>query len=161
MIGRITVLALALMSSSALAQDSQATAFGADFCAGRMADDMSSIEARLSPDLAAVLAAAMLRNDEIQAAHPDEKPPLGDGIPWSSWPDQPDACAVTATAHSATHSGITIRYSFADEPEADYEDTLVVMPDPAGAQELLLDDVLFVDDLNLSDLLRTVTETAN
>src|SRR5262245_6897934 len=64
------------------------------FCMAMTIGDMTMISDYLTPELYAAIGQALLKNDEIQKLHPDEKPPLGDGVPWASYQDAVENCAV-------------------------------------------------------------------
>ena len=89
---------------------------------------MSPIVPLLTPDLAATIADAQQRSDTIQAAAPDEKPPLGDGVPWSSWTDYADGCEVGVPEGDETKTMVPIGHRFSDSPDADYLDHLLLVP---------------------------------
>ncbi|MCR6635085.1 hypothetical protein [Devosia sp.] len=97
----LALAALFLLPTTTIAAEPTPADFGAAFCKGGIDNDMSAIEAALTPDLAKVIAEAEAKNAEIQAATPDEKPPLGDGLPWRSWPDYADGCEVGTIAEDA------------------------------------------------------------
>lgn len=134
-------LALAV-PAPAMADAMTPQALGERFCTAMLDPSVDPLTL-VTPDLADVIADALSRNAEIQAAAPDEKPPLGDGIPWRSWQDLPDDCAVGAINNTAIQSGVTLRYSFSASPTADFADTLVVAPVPGDEQHLGVDDIVF------------------
>jgi len=55
---------------------------GEIFCIASQGNDMVPVEALLTPQLSEAIAEARQRNVTLAAAHPDDKPSLGDGIPW-------------------------------------------------------------------------------
>ncbi|HEY0031988.1 MAG TPA: hypothetical protein VGB81_01880 [Devosia sp.] len=129
---------------------------GEIFCLGRLSNDMAPVLAITSPLLATTIAHAQARNDVVQRAAPDEKPPLGDGIPWQSYPDHATQCTVGNPVSSATMTGIEIDYGFPDSPEANFTDTLVLVPVPvqAGFEPFLrIDDVVYETGGTLVELL--------
>ncbi len=144
-------LALAL-PASAMASAMTPQTLGERFCTA-MLDPSSDPLTLVTPALADVITSALARNAEIQAAVPDEKPPLGDGIPWRSWQDLPDGCAVGPIDNRATQSGVTLRYSFSEEADADFEDVLVVAPIPGHAPNLGVDDIVFSTGSTLREAL--------
>jgi hypothetical protein len=113
---------------------------------------MSAIYSDLTPDLAAIIADAEAKNAKIQADAPDEKPPLGDGLPWRSWTDYADGCEVGAITEDASKTLVEIRYSFAAAPDANYTDQLVLVPATTGSG-WLLDDVKLMDEMTLRSAL--------
>lgn len=145
--------ALFLLPTTTFAAESTPADFGAAFCKGSIDNDMSAIEAALTPDLAKVIAEAESKNAEIQAAAPDEKPPLGDGLPWRSWPDYADGCEVGDITADAGQTLVEIRYSFTGSPEANYADHLVLIPATTSGDSWQLDDVRLIDDMTLRSVL--------
>ncbi len=145
--------AVLLLPASALAAGSTPADLGAAFCKASIDDDMAPVEAALTPDLAAVIAEAEANNAKIQAAAPDEKPPLGDGLPWRSWPDYADGCEVGTIAEDAGKTLVEIRYSFASAPDANYADHLVLIPAAAGSDSWQIDDVNLMDGMTLRSVL--------
>ncbi|WP_286719345.1 hypothetical protein [Devosia sp. 63-57] len=102
----------------------------------------------LTPDLAATIADAQQRSDTIQAAAPDEKPPLGDGVPWSSWTDYADGCEVGVPEGDETKTMVPIGHRFSDSPDADYLDHLLLVPvvvETGKPPIWRLDDIQFTD----------------
>ncbi|MFD1251260.1 hypothetical protein DEVEQU_01915 [Devosia equisanguinis] len=121
---------------------------GAIFCTAAIAGDMSPIVPLLTPDLAATIADAQQRSDAIQAAAPDEKPPLGDGVPWSSWTDHADGCEVGVPKGDESRTVVPIGHRFADSPGADYTDRLLLVPvvvETGKPPIWRLDDIQFTD----------------
>jgi hypothetical protein len=108
---------------------------GQIFCIGSLGNDMSPVWGVLSEDLTYLLKDASARNNEYQVAHPGEKSPLGDGIPWRSWPDYADGCTVgepseaeLLTRETNLLARVVINYTFSDAPSANYSDTLILLP---------------------------------
>ena len=126
---------------------------GQIFCIGSLGNDMAPVEALLSPGLQALIADAWEKNAAFESAHPGDKPPLGDGLPWRSYPDYADGCTVGAISGDATSTSVEIRYAFKDYPDAGYTDQIVLVPaaDQPGAWEI--DDIHLMDDLTLSTIL--------
>jgi hypothetical protein len=117
---------------------------GQVFCIAMMGYDEGPIAGLLTPDLGAAIALAQARNAEIAARAPDEKPPLGDGIPWKSWPDSPSSCTVTGTVYMMDESRVRIHYSFEGASEVDYTDTLALklLPQSNGLKAWRIDNVI-------------------
>jgi hypothetical protein len=110
------------------------------FCATRTAGDAEGVKPLLTPELLAKVNEAERRNDIIQQANPDEKPPFGDGIPYQSFPDLPSACSVGAVEDKSGKAEIAVTYEFAGHPGAGFTDTLVLVPADGG---YLVDDIRF------------------
>ncbi len=122
------------------AADEPATQLAEAFCAARLAYDEEAIRALLSADLLDLIARAEEVDARIAAAEPDEKPPLGDGIPYTSYWDAPESCTPGAVINHATASSVEVVYSYAGEPDWGWTDRLVVVP---VEDRLAIDDVLF------------------
>jgi hypothetical protein len=148
----LALATLLLLPGVAPAAESTPADFGAAFCKASLDDDMSAIYSDLTPDLAAIIADAEAKNAKIQADAPDEKPPLGDGLPWRSWTDYADGCEVGAITEDASKTLVEIRYSFAAAPDANYTDQLVLVPATTGSG-WLLDDVKLMDEMTLRSAL--------
>lgn len=119
---------------------------GQIFCIGRQGNDMAPVLALTSPVLNAAIAYAEARSAAIQLAAPDEKPPLGDGVPWQSWQDYAPQCTVGEIKTSATMTGVSIDYAFPDQPDANWSDTLVLVPvvtKPGMPPFLRIDDITY------------------
>src|ERR1700722_9098027 len=65
----------------------------------RLGNDMTPVEALLTPALQQAIAAADKRNAAWAKKHPGDEPPLGDGLPWQSTPDY---AALCTTSHATT-----------------------------------------------------------
>lgn len=125
------------------------TQIGQIFCIGSLGNDMAPVEAVLSPDLSVFVANAWARNAGFVEQAPDEKPPLGDGLPWRTWQDYADGCLVGVAEEKGDDAFVIIGYSFSEYPRANYENTLVltrVLPDTGGSEP-----VWRIDDIDLGD----------
>lgn len=149
----ILLAALVLPAAPVLAASTTPTDFGGLFCRASLADNMGPIAALFTPDLAETVRHAIALNDEIQAAHPDEKPPLGDGLPWRSWTDSASTCLVEGVKEEGNTASVTIRYGFDDTPDADYSDTLILTN--LGGGDWRLADIELVDGARFRDILET------
>ncbi|KKB10647.1 hypothetical protein VE25_16885 [Devosia geojensis] len=140
-------LALAALASPALAQPAPTgpALIGELFCLALTGGDVEAIRSALTTDLNAAIDAALERNDAIQAENPDEKPPLGDGVPWSGAPDYAPECTPSIGTETAGAAQVTIRHGFPDEPDADYTDTLhlVTVEGRYGQTLWRIDDIAF------------------
>jgi len=123
--------------------------FGQIFCIASLGNDMTPIEAMLTPVLNAAIAEADINESLAVHRAPDEKPPLGDGLPWRSVPDYADGCTVgTVNIHDAEAS-VEIHYSFSQHPDAGYTDTLLLAQvfSTAGMPQVWrLDDIILAND---------------
>lgn len=91
----------------------------------------------LTPSLRAAMDEAVKKNDTWEAAHPGEKPPLGDGVPFQSYPDTPEKCVAGAVSADGTE--VDIEYQF-DDPLANWTDR-VKLATVDG--RLMVDDILY------------------
>jgi hypothetical protein len=97
---------------------------GEIFCISRLGNDDGILDGVLTDELRTHIEYAQARNDVIYAQAPDEKPPLGDGTPWQSFPDYAAECAIGSVAIEGKTAKVVIQYVFPEEPAADYADTL-------------------------------------
>ncbi len=138
----------ALVATSATAQDPAILApeqIGQIFCLGRLGNDMAPVEALLTSGLTAAIADAEAKNDVIAQAHPDEKPPLGDGIPWQAYPDYADQCTPGNAILMMDEATVAIAYGFKDYPDAAFTDTLKLklVDGPPGWRVWRIDDIAY------------------
>ncbi len=155
---RLIVLPLALLASipAAAAEPQMPAHVVAEmFCMARTVGDMTLIDDYLSSGLYQAIDVALLRNAEIQKQAPDEKPPLGDGVPWASYPDAVPSCVVDYDAARTRPTEIPVTYAFPDAPEAGWTDTLVLVNVEGEWQ---LDDVLYRDGGRLTEALVSAFE---
>jgi hypothetical protein len=154
---------LTLLSALALPAHAQMVTLtpaqiGEIFCIGSLGNDMAPVEALLSPDLSALVAEARQHSEALAAARPDEKPPLGDGLPWRTWQDYADGCTV---APGSDDEEAIIQYSFAATPDASYSNTLRlvrVTQAPGGELVWRIDDIALGDRQSMRGALITALE---
>lgn len=121
---------------------------GQIFCIGSLANDMAPVEALLTPDLRAVIEEAWVNNAAFEVANPGDKPPLGDGLPWRTWPDYADGCTVADGEVEREAASVVINYAFADAPDGNYSNFLLLKPvTMADGAEI----VWRIDDIDLRD----------
>ena len=130
---------------AAIAQDepkSAEQAFGEVFCLVKDFPPAAGPTMIVTPALADEIGKALARNDVIAKAHPDEKPPLGDGVPFQSYQDATPTCEVGKIAGEGIGAVVEIRHIFPDTPSANYSDRLVL---GQGWQKDVygIDDVLY------------------
>ena len=101
---------------------------GQIFCIGRLGNDMSPVSGVLNDDLGALIDDAFARSNAYLDSHPGDKPPMGDGVRWSSFPDYADGCTVGDASVRDLVAYVVINYTFSDYPEANYADTLMLLP---------------------------------
>lgn len=126
--------------SAALADD-EAVAMAQAFCSLRTVEGGNGLMYLASPALQEAIAVAMAENAKIQQAAPDEKPPLGDGIPWQSYPDVSDTCEPGNVSAEGDAKIAEVKHGFDDEANEGWTDRLVLVAGEGGT--LLVDDVRF------------------
>ncbi|WP_421759287.1 hypothetical protein [Devosia sp.] len=128
---------------------------GEAFCLSRLTGDTGPITGLLTPELTVAIADAEAKNDTIQKQAPDEKPPLGDGIPWQSWTDYADKCTVGAVTLMQNEAKVAIDYAFTEYPEANFTDTLELrlIPGPYDNTLWRLDNIAYATDSDLKTVL--------
>lgn len=142
MMTRAALLATALLTGgSALAAETDAIPYAEAFCSLRTADFGAARFYLLSPALAAAVVAALERNAAIAAENPGDKPPLGDGIPYQSYPDAAPSCAAGTVTAEGDRLVAEVKYSFPDAPDAGWTDRLVLVAGDGGV--LLVDDIRY------------------
>jgi hypothetical protein len=119
---------------------------GQIFCLSRLGSDEGPITGILSPELTAAIGDAWSKNDAWAAANPpDEKPPLGDGIPWQAWPDYAATCTVGLATLMKTDAKVEIAYGFPESPDADFTDTLLLkrVTSEFGLEQWRIDNIAY------------------
>lgn len=153
-------LLISMTAFGASAEDqprSAAAAFGAAFCLMKDNPPGPDLMVLATPSLAAEIGKALAKNDEIQKAHPDEKPPLGDGIPFQSYPDLSPKCEVGKVEGEGAGAVVEIRHGFPEAPSADYSDR-IVLGHGWTRGTLGIDDVLYGEKGGGGTLRRTLAE---
>lgn len=136
----LIILPVALLAAQTGHAAEGAHAIAEKFCAAQVAGDEAAVRALFSPELERVVAEAERRNAAVAAAAPDEKPPLGDGIPYQGFPDRAPECRVGAERTKGGAVEVEIGYDFPAQPNSGWTDRLVIRPAPDG---LAIDDILF------------------
>lgn len=139
-----SLLAATLWTGVALAGE-EANALGEAFCKARLANDDKATRALLTPSLAKVVEEAQARSDLVAKSVPDEKPPLGDGIPYQAFPDVPAGCEVGAVTEKSGYVEVIVTYRFPDSPNADWSDRLKVVTE---SRKAMVDDVIYANVVN-------------
>jgi hypothetical protein len=118
------------------AADTVATAF----CEAVRASDEAAAEALMTPELQAAIARLRQTDAAFRTAHPDEKPPLGDGLRLTAFPDGLQSCTPEAVAADSA----VLVYAPGIDPAAQWRDRLVLVPAPDG--RVLVADILYAPD---------------
>lgn len=102
----------------------------ASWCAAVSARDEAMATALMSPDLQQAVALARIANAAFQTAHPGEKPPLGDGLRLTAFPDGIDTCTPAAQPDG------TVRLTMqpAGSAEGAWFDEMIPVAGPSGAR---------------------------
>jgi hypothetical protein len=153
---RLLAVPFAILALPAAAQDGPITItpeqIAEIFCIARIGNDMAPVEGLLSESLTAAIAEAEAKNDVIAAAAPDEKPPLGDGIPWQTWPDYAAECEPGAVTLTMDRAEVQVLYGFPDSPGANFADKLelTLVEDPTiGTGRWRIDNVVYAEQGDL------------
>jgi hypothetical protein len=109
----------------------------------------------LSRSLTQLVNDALKKNDEIASAKPNEKPPLGDGIPYQSFPDSAPVCEPGKLTDKGREQVLEINYSVPDAADAKWTDQLVLIAEDG---RLRIDDVLFGTGDTGNGLRKTLTD---
>lgn len=118
------------------------------FCIGSVGNNMAPVEALLSPDLKALVAQAWEMNAAYETANPGDKPPLGDGLPWRTWPDYADGCTAGEGVAEREMATVAVNYTFSEAPDANYSNDLILRPATLADGEPL---VWLIDDIDLGE----------
>jgi len=159
------LVATALMASPAFAADTEsagqmvvlkADQIGEIFCMSRIGNDEAVISGILTDGLKQAIATVDKLDDAYAKAHPDEKPPLGDGIPWQSSADYAPKCDTGLATLSKMDAKVEIKYSFPDDAAADFTDTLILKKLPIDGTNVgywRIDNVVYSDGTDLKTAL--------
>lgn len=101
---------------------------GQIFCISSLGNDMTPAGSVLTDDLMALIDNAFERSNQYLTTHPGDKPPMGDGVPWRTWPDYADGCTVGEATIRDLVATVVINYTFSDYPEANYSNALILLP---------------------------------
>ena len=132
---------------------------GEIFCISRTGNDDGILDGLLTDELRTLIAYAEARNETIATAYPDEKPPLGDGIPWTSFQDYAATCETGSIAIEGKTAHVTIGYGFPEATDANYTDTmdlrLVAHPFNPDIGIWRVDDIRYTTSGTLREALTT------
>ena len=103
-----------------------------------IASDEAKAKLLMTDALRAAVSRARAASNAFEAAHPGDKPPLGDGLPLAAYPDAPAKCIPGAPQGKT----IALVYTFADAAPG-WQDRLVIERTDAGPR---IADVLFAPD---------------
>ena len=146
--GVLPLLLLATLPAQAQMVTLEPEQIGQIFCIASLGNDMAPVEALLSDDLETLVAEAWEKNAAFETAHPGEKPPLGDGLPWRTWPDYADGCTVGEALAEREIATVVINYTFSEAPDANYSNELLLRPSTFADGAPL---VWRIDDIDLGE----------
>ena len=154
---KVAVLLLSAMPLAADAGEGSDDHFvlGTYFCQMRAGGAERPVRYLLTESLLEEIDKSEAKNAKIEAARPDEKPPLGDGIPFQSFPDQADSCAPTSVDTVDGVETMDISYKFTTTPDADWVDKVVVTKENG---RLLIDDVLYGSEKHAAGLRKALVD---
>lgn len=134
---RLIALALVGFCGPTAAAEPDPIALAERFCNAVRASDEASAEALMSPNLQDAIARLRLADAEFRIAYPDDKPPLGDGLRLTAFPDGLESCGAKA----ASAEGVDLVYAPGSNPSVTWQDRLVLMTAPDGG--VLVADILY------------------
>lgn len=139
MILSLAVAAVLSVSPAAAEESDQGGLVGRLFCQMR-SEGEPAIRYLLTRSLIAEIDKALAKNDVIAAARPDEKPPLGDGVPFQSYQDFAPDCRVAAIAAVDRGFNVDVEHVFPGQAGGNWTDRLVVVTEDGLAK---IDDILY------------------
>lgn len=131
---------------------------GQVFCIARLGNDMAPVEGLLSPELKVEIAAAWKENAAYETAHPGDKPPLGDGVPWQTYQDYANACAASPAILKMDEADVPLVYAYEGAPEAGHTDILKLrlVADPTIAESVWrIDNLAYATEGDLRTALKS------
>ena len=134
------VAALIVLAAGPAVATPAAEAVARTFCEAVRAADEAAAEALMTPDLQAAIARLRAADLAYRATYPGDKPPLGDGLRLTAFPDGLESC----TPEAVTAEGADLILAPAGAPDAPWRDRLVLAPAPDGG--VLVADILFAPD---------------
>jgi hypothetical protein len=136
----LSVPALALIVPWPALADPAALAVGQAWCAAVRGSDEAAAEALMTPDLKAAVARVRSADAAFRTAYPSDKPPLGDGLRLTAFPDGLESC----TPEAATARSVDLVFAPGSDPAATWRGRLVLVAGPSGG--LLVADVLYAPE---------------
>jgi hypothetical protein len=133
------VLSALLLAEAARADETEAGALATTFCAAVRAGDEVGAEALMTPELQTAIAKLRATDAAFRTAHPDEKPPLGDGLRLTAFPDYPESCAPA----EVTSESVVLTYVPVGAADGLWRDQLLLVP---VGNTLKVADILYAPD---------------
>ena len=133
------LLGLGVVPAAALSLTS--TQVGDIYCAARLSGDMAPVLAILTPELAALVAKSLSAGTDAATA-----------VPWQASPDYASTCQPVGASGTSEQPEVIIAFSFRDPAKAGYADSLVMR---FVEKRLRIDDIRYADSKTLRQRLRT------
>jgi hypothetical protein len=134
------VVAAALGLAACSAGTAEAERIGTAFCAAVTARDAVAATALMTPQLQAQIARLRAFDLRFRAKRPGDKPPLGDGLRLTAFPDAVTGCRVEAE----TALTVVVAYVPAGVPDGGWRDRLLLVRNAEG--DLQVGDIAFAGD---------------
>ena len=129
----VTLLGLSTMAAAAVSLTS--TQVGEIYCAARLSGDMAPVLAILTPELAALVAKSLPAGTDAASA-----------VPWQASPDYASSCAPVGASGTFETPEIVIAFGYRDPAKAGYADSLIMK---FVEKRLRIDDVRYGDSKTL------------
>lgn len=134
----LTLAGLAASAAAAAAPDPASLA--RQFCDALRAGDPAGAEALMTAELQVAIARLREADADYRIAYPQDKPPLGDGLRLTAFPDGLESCTPeTVSAESAD-----LVFAPGSDPSATWRDRLILVATPDGG--VLVADILYAPD---------------
>ena len=135
----LTAAALALTASPALALSLTSSQVGEIYCDARLSGDMAPVLAILTPELAAIVAKALLTGADAATA-----------VPWQSNSDYANTCMPVGASGTAEQPEIVIAFGYRDPAKSQYADRLIMR---FVDKRLRIDDIAYATNGTLRERL--------
>ena len=135
----LALAATVLTVSPALALSLTSVQVGEIYCDARLSGDMAPVLAILTPELAAIVAKSIPAGADAATA-----------VPWQSSADYADTCMPVGASGTADRPEIVIAFGYRDPGKAQYADRLVMR---FVDQRLRIDDIAYANSGTLRDKL--------
>jgi len=135
----LALAATILTVSPALALSLTSVQVGEIYCDARLSGDMAPVLAILTPELAAIVAKSIPAGADAATA-----------VPWQSSTDYADTCMPVGASGTADRPEIVIAFGYRDPGKAQYADRLVMR---FVDQRLRIDDIAYANSGTLREKL--------
>lgn len=121
-------------------RSAEAERFGTAFCGAASARDEAAATAMMTPELQAQIARLRAFDAEFRRQRPGDKPPLGDGLRLTAYPDAVAGCTVTMV----TPLELMVHYQPAGAAGGGWDDRLLLVRTPQHG--LRIGEIAFAGD---------------